>query len=72
MTNDNFVFDVNKLQEFYETNFWPPTTYHIVGDIIKYVAAQVLDKEETIDALYDLLYSSGITKEEIVQAVEGG
>lgn len=55
---------VNELQDYYEENYYRPN-YHMVNDIIRYVAAQGLDKEESIELLLALLSSTGITKEEL-------
>lgn len=67
MKGPSFVFDdnmVNQLQTYYEENFAQPN-YRIVRDIIEYVAAQGMDKKESVELLASLLDSTGISEEEI-------
>lgn len=66
-----FIFDdekANNLQAYFESNYHRPD-YRLVRDIIDYVAAQGLDEEETVRLLHSLLYSSGITEEEVRKAI---
>ena len=70
----DFIFDdvrVGTLKTYIHDNFTlDGTTQRMVSDIIQYVAAQGLDKEETIETLYALLNSIGIGVDEIETALD--
>lgn len=62
--SDDQNIKINDFQVYFEENYYSPR-YHMVNDIVRYVAAQGLNKEESIEILLALLYSTGITEEEL-------
>lgn len=63
------IIDKNGFQEWFEENFNDDCGYTLFSNIVEYVEAQGLDKEETIYLLYNLLGGIGIEPEEIEQFV---
>lgn len=62
---------VKNLQDYLEENFnLEMAVTGIIRDILNYVAAQGLNSEETLDLLCNLLYSTGIERAEIIEAVQ--
>ena len=60
---------ISHFMSYYRENFYRPG-YNIIHNIIRYTAAQGLDKEESADLLCALLKGQGISREEIAELLE--